>query len=62
MPRETIYPAPGPNWDEVGATERIEVAWSRDGGVQLASTRLTPGADRTREFIDPPAGVTQTAE
>ena len=50
MPRETIYPRPNP--DGTNADRRVEVGWSRDCYVQIATTKLQPGADRDREYVD----------
>jgi hypothetical protein len=55
MPKFNLYPHPStPAWDEIGATARVEVGWSNApmGAVQIATTKLAPGADRNREYID----------
>lgn len=50
MPKETVYPLPSP--DGTDADRRIEVGWSREQYVQIATTKLQPGADRNRGYID----------
>jgi hypothetical protein len=50
MPKQMIYPLPNP--DGTDADRRVEVGWSRERYVQVATTTLQPGADRDRDFID----------
>lgn len=59
MPKINQYPNPKHpgQWDEVGATVRIEVGWPPHGGpVHIATTALQPGADRNNEYMDDPNG------
>jgi hypothetical protein len=44
------YPTPNP--DGTDADRRVEVGWSRNGTVQVATTKLNPLADRNREYVD----------
>lgn len=52
MPKHMIYPTPNP--DGTDADRRIEVGWQKypTGHVQIATTKLQPGADRDREYVD----------
>lgn len=50
MPKQMIYPVPNP--DGTDADRRVEVGWQRERGVQVATTKLQPGAERDREYID----------
>lgn len=73
MPKVNIYPPPsygrivsaGPdngkvtssNWDEYGATRRVELGYSSHeigGGVQIATTVREHGANPDREYVDDP--------
>jgi fermentation-respiration switch protein FrsA (DUF1100 family) len=51
MPKFNLYPRPLPDQPD-GADTRVEVGYGPLHGVQIATTKLQPGADRNRDFID----------
>jgi hypothetical protein len=55
MPKFNLYPIPLPDQPD-GADTRVEIGWgpSPTGSVQIATTKLQPGADRQREWMDGP--------
>lgn len=50
MPKFNLYPTPLPNQVD-GADSRVEVGWSHAGFVQIATTKLQPGAERDAEYV-----------
>jgi len=50
MPKEIVYPRPNPNGTD--ADVRVEVGWSREQYVQIATRKLREGADRNAEFVE----------
>lgn len=52
MPKTNLYPSPRPDQPD-GVDTRIEIGWSQ-GWVQIATTKLQPGADRDAEYIKGP--------
>lgn len=52
MPKQMIYPVPNPDGSD--ADRRVEVGWQREMGVQVATTKLQPGAKRDAEYIEGP--------
>jgi hypothetical protein len=59
MPKMNMYPHPLPNQPE-GADTRLEIGW-HEGTVTVATTKLTPGVDRDREYLDGPPGELREA-
>jgi hypothetical protein len=50
MPKTNLYPTPRPDQPK-GADTRIEIGWHQHGWVQLATTKLQPGADRDLDYV-----------
>lgn len=54
MPKFNLYPTPRPDQAD-GSDARVEVGWGPNG-VQFATTKLQPGAERGYEYFTGPDG------
>ncbi len=48
MPKTNLYERPGPEGQD--SDRRLEVGWQADS-VQVATTKLRPGADRNADYL-----------
>lgn len=54
MPKSSYYENARPDGTQ---QRRFEIGWNRDGGVQIATTRLAEGAEPDSEWLDAADGA-----